>query len=208
MKTAGTLIVSKDNQEGAYFDLYSYLLQKEKYTPFVNHTTVKQKVQFTSQDVLSHRMVEVIVGAVKVVRFTGEGETLFSDILEKGDFYGNLYPANETYYEYLVPLVDSRIRTYHLPYFRQQITSDPVVAAWYGALMSACHSKMKTRLLHLATTRVKVKIEFVRKALNKKVEDVHGKSQHLMDLLSVSEIAQFAGTTRQTASQFLSRKRR
>ena len=208
VKAERPLEINEINPLSEDFSLYHYLLGKEKNNTFAQLITAPKKIPLSLPENTGSQVAEIVQGAIKVIHLSEEGDTAISEVLLKGQFFTNLSVMQQEWCEYLVPMVDSRIRVYHPPFFKHQITTDPVAAEWFYALTSNSKSILKNRLIQLTTTTVRSKVDFVKKTLDDTVVDIYGKSWLLIDLLSLSEIARFAGITRQTAAQFLQTKRK
>lgn len=144
-------------------------------------------------------------GVVKIGGYSPEGERVLYDVLQPGDFFGNLnYLNTQTeFFEFAKALTAVKVLSVELEFFKYSIVHDPVASEWFNENVVRRWWRAETRLLAMARGNVETRLETLRNQYDKPVPNSNGKPHNVFDLLSHQNIADLTGTTRQTVSRKL-----
>ncbi len=144
-------------------------------------------------------------GVVKIGSYSPDGELVLYDVLQPGEFFGNLNYLNNTteFFEFAKTLTAVTMLSVELEFFKHSIVHDPVASAWFNENVVRRWWKAETRLLAMARGNIETRLENLRNQYDKPVPDSNGRLHNVFDLLSHQNIADLTGTTRQTVSRKL-----
>jgi len=177
-------------------------------------TTVEKKfsaAHFTAGDIIYYQgehaaMLRVVVhGAVKLVRHTSEGKDVLLDMLQPGEYFGNLSASgNDSYSETAQALTDVCILSIRMSNFRLLLDDYSGVAQ---SVLNITADRLQTsqrQIQHLSTLPVKNRMAHILVMLCDKFgeDNKHGKLLQLP--LSRKDLADMAGTSTATASRIMS----
>ena len=148
-------------------------------------------------------MFEVVEGAIKIGSYSDEGEEVTYDVLQKGDFFGNLKYLNGQFFEFSKTLVDTEVRLYELSFFKSVIINDLKVSEWFTFYLIKRWCSAEKKLVKMNSKSIYEKLNFLRQHFGQRVEDIHHKSYVLFNLLTKKDLGDLVGTTRQTVASAL-----
>lgn len=184
-------------------DLYSYLKKSGEYDL---KELVKEREYGKGEYIYlpgnsGNYMYEVEQGVVKIGSYSEDGKETVYEVLSKGDFFGNLqYLDDVPFFEFSKTLTPTRIRTYKLSFYRHIIVHDPAASEWFNITTVMRWSKSERKLFHSRQADIQGKLLFIYEQYNREVDDAKGKKHHIFNLLSMKDLGDLIGATRQTVS--------
>ncbi|MCR1025664.1 Crp/Fnr family transcriptional regulator [Cellulophaga baltica] len=184
---------------------YNYL-KKQNHLNIIDHVkefTVKRNEYIYSPPFTDNFIYEIVSGAIKLGSYSESGEEYVYDVIQTGDFFGNLKYLNGQFFEYSKSLISSKIRIYDLSFFKKEVTENPRLAEWFISYLVKrwCISEKKLGKINERGTDEKLK--YLIQSLNLLVYDSNKKEHLLFHLLTQKDLADLMGTTRQTISNLL-----
>lgn len=190
------------------FCLYNYLKQNEK-------KDIKTKISEIIIEKNSHVykppntdgfIYEIVSGAVKLGSYSEQGEEYVHDILQKGDFFGNLNYLNDQFFEYSKTLINSKIRIYELSFFKETIINDPYLSDWFISYLLKRWCTSEKRIGNITGNKIQARISYLIEFFNFSVDDATGEKFLLLELLTQKDLGDLSGATRQTVATALKQK--
>lgn len=154
----------------------------------------------------SSKTYEVVAGAVRTSSLTEEGEEVTTDVLTYTDLFGNLGIVANTFSGIAKALADTYLRSYDTCFLSRIKTTDPVVNAWFNDYIMHRWKLLENRLLLISSRRTVNRVDFLHTLVDTNVEDAHGRSHKLLELLTQKDMADLVGATRQTVAAVLKKK--
>lgn len=145
-------------------------------------------------------------GVVKIGSYSPDGERVAYDILQPGEFFGDLnYLDNDgiEFFEFAKAVTSITVLSIELAFFKHIIVHDPVASEWFNGNVVRRWWKAETRLLHMTRGNIETRLGNLRKEYDKSVRDSESRPHIIFALLSHQDIADLTGTTRQTVSKKL-----
>ncbi|RYC69119.1 Crp/Fnr family transcriptional regulator [Spirosoma sordidisoli] len=144
-------------------------------------------------------------GVVKIGSYSTEGERVTYDVLQPGEFFGDLnYLGNGIeFFEFAKALTRLVVVSIDTVYFRHLIIHDPFMSDWFNASVVRRWWKAETRLLHMTRGDIETRLANLRREYSKPVAYGEPKNPDVFSLLSLQDLADLTGTTRQTMSRKL-----
>ena len=151
-------------------------------------------------------MLRVVVhGAVKLVRHTMEGKDVLLDMLEPGEYFGNLSTTdNACYFETARAQTDVCILSIRMNDFRSLLNEYPNVAMGVLEITAERLQLSQEKIRHLTTLTVKKRIAHILVMLSEKFGEQSAHGLLLQLPLSRKDLADMAGTSSETASRIMS----
>ena len=150
-------------------------------------------------------MYEILSGAIKLGSYGTQGQEVTYDVLCAPDMFGNLKYLNGKFFEFAESMTESHLRTYQLDFFKKIIVEEPVVSEWFNKTTVRRWSQAESRLFHIRSQDKREKMQSVFDEFNKRIKDAKGRSHNLFSLLTMNDLGDLTGMTRQTASLILKR---
>lgn len=145
-------------------------------------------------------------GVVKIGSYSPNGERVIYDVLQPGEFFGDLNYLDDDgveFFEFARTITRVTLLSIDLLFFRHLIVHDPVVSDWFNGSVVRRWWKAETRLLHMTRGNIETRLANLRKEYEKPVFNGEKKGRDIFSLLSHQDIADLTGTTRQTVSKKL-----
>lgn len=184
-------------------DLYDYLKKSGKY----DLNEVVRELEYGKGEYVylpgeaGNFMYEVVNGVVKIGSYSEDGKETVYEVLSKGDFFGNLqYLDDVPFFEFSKTLTPTTIRRYKLSFYKEIIVHDPPASEWFNITTVLRWSKSERKLFHSRQADIHGKLRFVYELYNFDSMDAKGKIHHVFSLLSMKDLGDLIGTTRQTVS--------
>jgi CRP-like cAMP-binding protein len=141
-------------------------------------------------------------GLVKIGSLGAMGERVLYDLLQPGELFGDLdYLDEAEFFEFAQAATPLSILAIHRPTFRHAVVHDPGLAAWFQETLVRRWHRAETRLLHRSSESVAERIDRLNRQYATPIPDAHNRLHHPLDRLSLQEIGDLVGTTRQTVSR-------
>jgi CRP-like cAMP-binding protein len=151
-------------------------------------------------------MLRVVVhGAVKLVRHTMDGKDVLLDMLQPGEYFGNLSTSGKAVYsETARAQTDICILSIRMSDFRSLLNDYPKVAVAVLDITVDRLQSSQEKIRYLTTLTVKMRIAHILVMLSEKFgeQSTHGLLLQLP--LSRKDLADMAGTSSETASRIMS----
>lgn len=191
-------------------ELFEYLTNHSEYdiSRYVNEIQVARGEQIYIPGQATFCMYEIMAGAIKLGSYGSQGQDVTYDVLSAPDTFGNLKYLNGKFFEFAESIIESRLRTYQLDFFKRIIVEDPVVSEWFIKTTVRRWSQAESRLFHIRSQDRTEKMQSVFDEFNKGIKDAKGRSHNLFSLLTMNDLGDITGMTRQTASQILKKIQR
>ena len=184
---------------------YNYLLSRAN-VPENGHVQRFDKgvIVYQPGDEQSHIHV-IEKGVVKIGSYSPDGERVVYDVLQPGEFFGDLQYLDNTveFFEFAKAVTSVTVLSIALPFFKHTVVHDPVLSDWFNGSVVRRWWKAETRLLHMTRGDIEARLDNLRKEYDKTVYDSGGRPHNVFSLLSHQIIADLTGTTRQTVSKKL-----
>ncbi|MFD2571624.1 Crp/Fnr family transcriptional regulator [Spirosoma soli] len=144
-------------------------------------------------------------GVVKIGSYSSDGERVIYDVLQPGEFFGDLDYLNNgiEFFEFAKAATSITVFSIELAHFKYVIVHDPVASEWFNRNVVRRWWKAETRLLHMTRGNIDTRLDNLRREYHHPVRDNANRLHTIFDLLSQQDIADLTGTTRQTASKKL-----
>jgi CRP-like cAMP-binding protein len=146
-------------------------------------------------------MFELVKGGVKLGTITEQGTELVYELIEAGEFFGNLQLLNGQFSEFGKSVVDSEIRLYEIGFFKSVVVQDPLLAEWFLRKMTKRWCKAENRLIQIGAYDPRERIRHCLDRLQKPLYDAQGKPYFWNDVITMKEVADLTATTRQLVAQ-------
>ena len=190
------------NESYLDFDFYQYVssFQASQSLGMVREIMIKKNEYLYNPSTDHVYIYEILEGAVKLGSYTDDGEEFTFDVLFKKDFFGDLKYLNNQFFEYSKALIDTKIRIYNRDFFKKMVIQGPEVSEWFISYLVKrwCSTEKKLKKLH--EKKAQEKLTFLNSYFDFPVQDTHGKSFILNDLLTQKDIGDLIGVTRQTVA--------
>lgn len=189
--------------ETAFF--YNHLI-KEDYPEshkWVKEVTFKKNHYLYRPPFTGDFIYEIVTGAIKLGSYLDSGEEYVYDIINAGDFFGNLKYLNGQFFEFSKTLVASRIRIYGLSFFKKQVVENPKLAEWFMSYLVKRWCITQKKLGKINERDSYEKLRYLRNYFDIPVFDNDGNQYIIFDLLTQKDLADLIGTTRQTIASLL-----
>lgn len=190
------------------FCFYSYLLDK-----FKNEKPLEIKENLIEKNNHIYKppnnngfIYEIVSGAVKLGSYSEQGEEYVYDILQKGDFFGNLRYLNGQFFEFSKTLIDTKVRIYELNFFKKTITNDPQLSDWFISYLLKRWCISEKKMGNIMGNKIEERIAFLMNLLNSPVTNAKGEQFLLFDLLTQKDLGDLSGVTRQTIATIIKKK--
>lgn len=144
---------------------------------------------------------EIIQGAVRIGTYSPLGEEVCYDILQPGDFFGNLQYLNGQFSEFAKTLTGVRLRQYDAEFFKHACTHIPEASEWFSRQLVRRWCRAEERLFAVRSLDTGEKVRRILSQFQGQLIDAKGKRYSLTQLLTLQDIADLSGMTRQTASK-------
>lgn len=152
-------------------------------------------------------MLRVVVhGAVKLVRHTMDGKDVLLDMLQPGEYFGNLSTTTgeAVYSETARAQTDVCILSIRMSDFRSLLNEYPKVAVAVLDITADRLQSSREKIRHLTTLTVKKRIAHILVMLSEKFGEQRAQGLLLQLPLSRKDLADMAGTSSETASRIMS----
>ncbi len=197
-----------NNDTYNYFCFYTYLLDIFKNQKNLNITEVViEKNSHIYRPPNNEGFIyEIVSGAVKLGSYSEQGEEYVYDILQKGDFFGNLRYLNGQFFEFSKTLIDTKIRIYELSFFKKTIIHDPKLSDWFISYLLKRWCISEKKMGNIMGNKIEERISYIIKLFNTPVYSAKGEQFLLFELLTQKDLGDLAGATRQTISTIIKKK--
>lgn len=141
-------------------------------------------------------------GLVKIGSLGAVGERILYDLLQPGDLFGDLdYLDDAEFFEYAQAATPLSVLAIDRPMFRYAVMHHPLMADWFQQMLVRRWHRAETRLLHRSSESVDERIDRLDQQYATFVSDAHNRPHRPLDRLSLQEIGDLVGATRQTVSR-------
>ncbi|CCH00372.1 regulatory protein [Fibrella aestuarina BUZ 2] len=150
------------------------------------------------------RLYLIEKGLVKIGSLGASGERILYDLLQPGELFGDLdYIDDAEFFEFAQAATPLSVLAIDRTAFRRAVRLDPVLADWFQQTLVRRWHRAETRLLHRSSVPVDGRIRFLEEQYSARVTDAHYHLHRPFDLLSLQEVGDLVGATRQTVSRKL-----
>lgn len=146
---------------------------------------------------------EIVSGAVKIGSYSPEGNEVCYDILRPGDFFGNLQYFDGNFSEFCKTLTSTELRVYDPDFFKQLVANQPKLAEWFFKELVIRWCRAENRLYAIRSLDPAEKVKRVLPYFQDQITDADGKTLNLRNMVTLQDIADLTGLTRQTVSKVL-----
>ncbi len=183
--------------------LYNYLSWKQVpgLRENVRLITVKKGKQLYDTDQKYTDIYEILSGAVKLGGISGKGKEYIYELVTPGEFFGNLAMLGDTFREFGKAIVATQLRVYKPAFFKHLMTHDPEVAAWCFEKIVYRWNKTESMLANIRSYEPRERIQVLYNELQKIKIIASNREIILNRLLTLQDIADLTGTTRQLAAE-------
>jgi len=190
-------------------ELYDYLKNKSDYdlSEVIKEVTIPKGQPIYIPGQSTFYIYEIISGAVKLGSYGSQGQNVTYDVISAPDTFGNLKYLNGGFFEFAETIVPTRLRTYRLEFFKQIIVTDPFVSEWFNKSTVRRWAQTESRLFHIRSLDRFEKVQSVFNEFDREVTDINHRKHNLFALLTMQDLGDLTGMTRQTVSQILKRIR-
>lgn len=146
---------------------------------------------------------EIVQGAIRIGTYSPLGEEVCYDILTPGDFFGNLQYLSGQFSEFAKTLTAVKLRAYDQAMFKQVTTHIPAASEWFSYQLVSRWCRAEDRLFAVRSLDAPEKVRRVLNQFQGVIRDSSGKEHSLTQLLTLQDIADLTGMTRQTVSKVM-----
>ena len=146
---------------------------------------------------------EIVKGAIRIGSYSPNGEEICFDILKPGDFFGNLQYLNGQFSEFAKSLTPVVLRSYDLAFFKKITTQIPTVSEWFSHKLVSRWCRAEDRLFAVRSLNAQEKVQRILKQFQEHIEDGTGRKHSIVNLLTLQDMADLTGMTRQTVSKVI-----
>ena len=146
---------------------------------------------------------EIVCGAVKIGSYSPEGNEVCCDILRPGDFFGNLHYLKGQFSEFSKTLTSTELRVYDADFFKQLVANQPKLAEWFFKELVIRWCRAENRLYTIRILKPEEKVNRILPYFQDQITDAEGKTFNLRKMVTIQDIADLTGLTRQTVSKVL-----
>jgi CRP-like cAMP-binding protein len=183
-------------------DFLDRQLAKDDVHP-VREISVKKGAFIYSPPQLRTNMYEIVEGAVKLGYYDDEAQEKVYEILEPGQFFGNLQFLDGSFSEFSKALVPTTLRCYRIELFKQAITQYSEVAEWFYKKIVHRWCRSERRLVFISRYEAQERILKTHASFMHPVHGADGKNYLLSEIITCKDLASLTGTTRQLVSKVL-----
>lgn len=141
-------------------------------------------------------------GLVKIGSLGTLGERILYDLLQPGELFGDLnYLDDAEFFEFAQAATPLSVLAIDRTAFRRAVRLDPVLADWFQQTLVRRWHRAETRLLHRSSVPVEERIRQLEAQYSARVTDAHYHLHRPFDRLSLQEVGDLVGATRQTVSR-------
>jgi CRP-like cAMP-binding protein len=146
---------------------------------------------------------EIVSGAVKIGSYSPEGVEVCYDILRPGDFFGNLQYFDGQFSEFSKTLTSAELRVYDADFFKQLVANQPKLAEWFFKELVIRWCRAENRLYAVRCLDPAEKVKRILPFFQEQIVDADGKTLDLRKMVTLQDMADLTGLTRQTVSKVL-----
>lgn len=146
---------------------------------------------------------EIVSGSVKIGSYSPDGEEVCYDILRPGDFFGNFQYLNGQFSEFAKSLTPAELRVYDVDFFKQLVTNTPTLAEWFFKVLVSRWCRVEERLFAIRSLTPQEKVRKILPYFQVQILDASGKLFSLREVVTLQDIADLTGLTRQTVSKVM-----
>lgn len=185
--------------------LHELLSQSNKYNlPLVmKELTIGKGESIYTPGSSTYYMYEIASGAVKLGSYGNQQQKVTYDVLSHPDTFGNLRYLNGQFFEFADSLMPTKLRAYQLDFFKRVIVEDPVISEWFNKTTVARWCVAETRLFKVRALSRAENLRSIVEELNQTVTDAKGRIRNILNELSMQDLGDLTGMTRQTVSNLL-----
>ncbi len=141
-------------------------------------------------------------GLVKIGSLGTLGERVLYDLLQPGELFGDLNYLDETeFFEFAQAATSLSVVAVDRNAFRQAVRLDPVLADWFQQMLVRRWHRAEVKLFQRSSETVECRIQHLEQQYSTYIADAYNRLLRPFDQLSLQEIGDLVGTTRQTVSR-------
>ncbi|UJP65098.1 Crp/Fnr family transcriptional regulator [Mongoliitalea daihaiensis] len=187
-------------------DILAYfkeVLSEEEYANLITTKVIKKGAYIYIPPNKPLEMFQVKAGAVKIGTYLEDGTEVSYDILYRNEVFGNLRYLNGQFFEFAKALTDCRIVTIELGFYKKMIVHDPIISDWFNRSTIMRWCRMETRLFKICTMSPISRLQALFQEFSESVVDAKGATVSVNSLLTIVDVSQMSGLSRQTTSKLL-----
>ncbi|WP_192347999.1 Crp/Fnr family transcriptional regulator [Algoriphagus sp. Y33] len=146
---------------------------------------------------------EIVKGVVKIGTYSPMGMEVCYDILRPGEFFGNLRYLNGQFSEFAKSLSSMIVREYDSEFFKRITVFEPEISEWFNIQVVKRWSRAEDRLCAVRSLDAAAKVRRILLDFQNHLEDASGRLINLQKIITLQDIADLTGLTRQTVSRVL-----
>ncbi|MEZ0482969.1 Crp/Fnr family transcriptional regulator [Fibrella aquatica] len=141
-------------------------------------------------------------GLVKIGSLGTLGERVLYDLLQPGELFGDLNYLDEAeFFEFAQAATSLSVLAIDRRAFRQAVRIDPVLADWFQQTLVRRWHRAEVKLFQRSSEPVECRIRHLEQQYSSSIADAHNRLFRPFDQLSLQEIGDLVGATRQTVSR-------
>ncbi|WP_420388008.1 Crp/Fnr family transcriptional regulator [Roseivirga sp.] len=183
-------------------ELFEYLSGNPTYKldAVMKEYTLPKGYAIYTPGAFTHYIYEIVHGAVKLGSYGHHEQKVTYDVLTAPNTFGNLRYLDGQFFEFAESLMPTKIRAYQRDFFKRIIVEDHFASEWFNKSVVRRWCVAETRLFKVRALDKKENLKSVMNELNVQVVDAHGRQRTLLDELSMQDLGDLTGMTRQTVS--------
>lgn len=146
---------------------------------------------------------EIVSGAIRIGTYSPKGMEVCYDILRPGEFFGNLRYLNGQFSEFAKALSWVIVREYDCDFFKRVTVVDPDISQWFNIQLVKRWSRAENRLYAVRSLDPGSRVKKIMVDFQNQIEDSSGRMINLQKIVTLQDIADLTGLTRQTVSKVL-----
>jgi CRP-like cAMP-binding protein len=148
-------------------------------------------------------MYQIQSGLVKIGGYSEEGKEVCYDILQPGEFFGNLRYLDGKFFEFAKVLKTVKLRKFDSDYFKYLVVHEPTVSEWFNKQVVKRWCRAEERLFSIRSLNPDERVSRVVSFYGNDLISESKKKTTIMNFISIQDIADLTGLTRQTTSKIL-----
>ncbi len=146
---------------------------------------------------------EIVYGLVKIGSYSPDGKEVCYDVLQPGEFFGNLRYLDGRFFEFSRCLTSTLLRTYDSDFFKKITIEVPEVSGWFNHQIVKRWCRAEERLFSIRSKSPDEKVQSILKAYQSGIKDANQKTISPKMYMSLQDVADLTGLTRQTVSKVI-----
>lgn len=191
--------------EGKDFGPFDFLAEKDAdfSVRFMEELFVEKGISLYRPPEKITPIYQIKSGLVKIGGYSEDGREVCYDVLKEGEFFGNLRYLDGQFSEFAKVLTPVYLRKFDSDYFKYLIVHEPDVSEWFNKQVVKRWCRAEERLFAIRSLSPEERVNRICKYYSQEIVIGQGRKVKAIQVISIQDIADLTGLTRQTASKIL-----